>query len=178
MKKITSILSIMAVSAIFSTSALAQDAPASATSSNTTTTIVAPIAITTTTPLNFGSFAALSTGGTLELSPSGVRTALNGVKLTSSADGSPTAAAFAVTGEGAYTYTITLPTDLTLTNSSTETGTKTMVVSAFESSIGTAGTLTNGSEAFTVGALLTVGSEQLVGTYLNETGFTVTVNYN
>jgi len=168
----------MAVSAVFSTSALAQNAPAEATSANTTTTIVAPIAITTTTPLNFGSFAALSTGGTLELSPLGVRTALDGVKLTSSADGSPTAAAFAVSGEAAYAYTITLPTNLTLTNSSTATGTKTMIVSDFKSSIGTAGTLTNGAQPFTVGALLTVGSGQIVGTYLNETGFTVTVNYN
>jgi hypothetical protein len=176
MKKITSILSIMALTAVFSTGALAQ-APASATSANTTTTIVAPIAISTTTPLNFGSFATLSTGGTLALSPSGVRTATGGVKLTA-ATGSPTAAAFAVSGEGSYAYTITLPTNLTLTTAVTGAGTKTMVVGTFESSIGTAGTLTGGSQNFTVGALLTVGSAQAVGTYINATGFNVIVNYN
>jgi mannose/fructose/N-acetylgalactosamine-specific phosphotransferase system component IIC len=176
MKKITSILSIMALTAVFSTGALAQ-APASATSANTTTTIVAPIAISTTTPLNFGSFATLSTGGTLALSPLGVRTATGGVKLTA-ATGSPTAAAFAVSGEGSYAYTITLPTTLTLTTAVTGAGTKTMVVGTFESSIGTAGTLTGGSQNFTVGALLTVGSAQAVGTYINATGFNVIVNYN
>jgi hypothetical protein len=176
MKKITSILSIMALTAVFSTGALAQ-APASATSANTTTTIVAPIAISTTTPLNFGSFATLSTGGTLALSPSGVRTATGGVKLTA-ATGSPTAAAFAVSGEGSYAYTITLPPPLTLTTAVTGAGTKTMVVGTFESSIGTAGTLTGGSQNFTVGALLTVGSAQAVGTYINATGFNVIVNYN
>jgi mannose/fructose/N-acetylgalactosamine-specific phosphotransferase system component IIC len=177
MKKITSILSIMALTAVFSTGALAQ-APASATSANTTTTIVAPIAISTTTPLNFGSFATLSTGGTLALSPLGFRTATGGVKLTA-ATGSPTAAAFAVSGEGSYAYTITLPTTtLTLTTAVTGAGTKTMVVGTFESSIGTAGTLTGGSQNFTVGALLTVGSAQAVGTYINATGFDVTVNYN
>ena len=177
MKKITSLLSIMALSAVFSSSILAQSAPASVTSVNTTTTIVAPIAITTTNPLNFGSFATLSTGGTLALSPQGTRTATGGVKLTA-ATGSPTAAAFKVLGEGAYAYTITLPTALTLTTAALGTGTKTMSVGTFESSIGTAGTLVSGSQEFTVGALLTVGSEQVVGTYLNATGFTVTVNYN
>jgi hypothetical protein len=177
MKKITSILSIMALTAVFSTGALAQAAPASATSANTTTTIVAPIAISTTTPLNFGSFATLSTGGTLVLSSLGSRTATGGVKLTA-ATGSPTAAAFAVSGEVSYAYTISLPTTLTLTTAVTGAGTKTMVVGTFESSIGTAGTLTGGSQNFTVGALLTVGSAQAVGTYINATGFIVTVNYN
>ncbi|MFV8465356.1 DUF4402 domain-containing protein [Flavobacterium sp. LB1P62] len=177
MKKITSLLSIMALSALFSSSVLAQNAPASATSANTTTTIVAPIAISTTTPLNFGSFATLSTGGTLALSSLGVRTATGGVKLTTTT-GSPTAAKFNVSGEGTYAYTITLPTALTLTTTATGTGTKTMSVGTFESSIGTTGTLVSGSQEFTVGALLTVGSEQVVGTYLNAAGFAVTVNYN
>ena len=170
----------MAMSAVFSSSSLAQNAPASATSANTTTTIVAPIAISTTTALNFGSFATLSTGGTLALSPLGVRTATGGVKLTS-ATGSPTAAVFTVTGEGAYAYTITLPTALTLTNAAAATGLKTMSVGSFLSSIGatgSTGTLSNGTQSLTVGATLTVGSDQLVGTYTNATGFAVTVNYN
>lgn len=166
----------MALTAVVSTSALAQNAPASATSTNTTTTIVAPIAISTSTPLNFGSFATLTTGGTLALNPAGVRAATGGVKLTT-ATGSPTAAAFAVTGEGAYAYTITLPTTLELTTTAAGT-TQTMSVGSFVSSIGTAGTLVNGLQSFTVGATLTVGSAQAVGTYTNATGFAVTVNYN
>ncbi|RTY69546.1 DUF4402 domain-containing protein [Flavobacterium sp. LB2P53] len=178
MKKITSLLSIMALTAVFSTSALAQSAPATVNSANTTTTIVAPIGITTTTALNFGSFATLSTGGTLVMTPAAVRSSTGGVKLTS-ATGSPAAAAFAVSGEGAYAYTITLPTSaLELTTVATGTGLKTMSVASFVSSIGTSGTLVSGSQAFTVGATLTVGLAQAVGTYVNSGGFAVTVNYN
>lgn len=178
MKKITSLLSIMALTAVFGSSILAQSAPASVNSANTTTTIVAPIGITTTTALNFGSFATLSTGGTLTLAPGGARSSTGGVKLTT-ITGSPTAAAFAVSGEGAYAYTITLPTTaLELTTAATGAGLKTMSVGTFVSSIGTAGTLVAGAQPFTVGATLTVGSAQTVGTYINAGGFTVTVNYN
>ena len=169
----------MALTAVFSTSALAQNAPSSVNSTGTTTTIVAPIQITTSTALNFGSFATLSTeGGTLVMTPAAVRSSTGGVKLTS-ATGSPAAAAFAVSGEGAYAYTITLPTSaLELTTAATGTGLKTMSVASFVSSIGTSGTLTAGSQAFTVGATLTVGLAQVVGTYVNSGGFAVTVNYN
>ncbi|MDI5888800.1 MULTISPECIES: DUF4402 domain-containing protein [Flavobacterium] len=176
MKKITLLLSIMALSAVFSSSVLAQQT-ASATSS-ASTTIVAPIAISKTTSMTFGSFAT-GTAGTLVMSPQAVRTSTGGVKLTA-ATGSPTAAAFTVTGEGSYGYTVTLPSSLTLTTATTGTGTiKTMVVDTFTSSLASGiGALASGTQNFTVGATLNVGIDQAIGLYENTTGFTVTVNYN
>jgi hypothetical protein len=176
MKKITSILSIMAVSAIFSTSALAQGTQTATATSASSTTIVAPIAISNSVPLAFGSFAS-NAAGTLILSSASVQSSTGGVKLNS-AKGAPTAAKFTVTGEGAYGYTVTLPTSLTLTTAVAGT-VKTMEVTTFVSSLTDGiGALTSGAQDFTVGATLNVAAGQVVGLYDSTTPFTVTVNYN
>lgn len=165
----------MALTAVFSTSALAQQSAAA--SAPTTTTIVAPIGITKTTSMTFGSFAT-GGAGTLVMTPAAVRSATNGVKLTT-VTGTPTAAAFAVTGQGSYGYDITLPTTLTLTTTASTTN-NTMIVNTFTSSYssGKSTLSSNGADSFTVGATLNVAADQAVGAYANTTGFAVTVNYN
>ncbi|MFV5696383.1 DUF4402 domain-containing protein [Flavobacterium sp. LB3P122] len=175
MKKITSLLSIMALTAVFSSSVLAQQSASA--SAPTSTTIVAPIGITKTSSMTFGSFAT-GGAGTLVMTSAAVRSATGGVKLTT-ITGTPTAAAFAVTGQGSYGYDITLPASLTLTTAATGT-TTTMLVNAFTSSLASGkGTLAaGGTDSFTVGATLNVAAGQVVGLYENATGFAVTVNYN
>ncbi|WP_158614934.1 DUF4402 domain-containing protein [Flavobacterium sp. LS1P28] len=166
----------MALTAVFSSSVLAQGTqPASATSASSTT-IVAPIAISNSIPLAFGSFAS-NASGTLVLSVAGIQSSTGGVKLTS-AKGDPTAAKFTVTGQGAYAYTVTLPTSLTLTTAVAGT-LKTMEVTTFVSSLASGiGALASGTQDFTVGATLNVGANQVVGLYQSITPFTVIVNYN
>ena len=167
----------MAFTAVFSTSALAQQS--STAISTASTTIVAPIAISNVTPMAFGSFAS-GGAGKLVLSSAGLRTPSGGVKVTT-VTGSPTAAEFTVSGQGSYAYTVTLPTTA-YTLSTTATGTvQTMDVDTFTSSLANGGgTLdaTTGKQNFTVGATLNVKAAQVVGTYANTTGFNVTVNYN
>lgn len=184
MKKVTLIVSMITLFVGFSSTALAQ-APASA-DAPTAATIVAPILITNVTPMNFGNFATSTAGGTLILKTDGDRTESGGVKLTTTASITPTAAEFNVTGEGSYAYSITLPTtDLVLTTASVSAGTKTMNVNTFTRAF-TAGTdvttdgalSVGGAQTFYVGAKLIVGASQAVGMYENATGFAVTVNYN
>jgi hypothetical protein len=186
MKKFTSILSIMALSAVFTTSALAQQS-ANVTTDPSTTTIVAPITISNTTALTFGSFAISSTAkGTLTIGTDGGRTEGGGVTLTGDNDlGS--AADFIVGGETDYSYAITMPTDLTLTTAEGATDSvKTMTVSSFVNSFGAAtegivtSTLTGiaADDTFTIGGTLTVAANQAVGAYTSESGLAVAVNYN
>jgi hypothetical protein len=153
----------------FSTSAFAQ---ASATA-NASATIVTPISISKTADMNFGNVATNGAVGTVVLTPAGARTPSGGVTLPA-ATGSPTAAAFTVSGSGAFTYAITLPTTLTITSS----GSGTMTVNNFTSTPTSTGTLSSGSQTITVGATLNLAASQAEGSYTSATPFTVTVNYN
>ena len=153
----------------FTTSAFSQ---ASATS-NATATIVGPIGITNTQEMNFGNVAVGATGGTVVLTPAGVRSTTGGVTLPATA-GTVTEATFNVTGADGYTYAITLPS-AALTISS---GGNNMTVDTFTSFPSGTGTLTGGSEVLSVGATLNVAGSQPAGTYTSATPFTVTVNYN
>ncbi len=171
MKRSIRILTIAA--AIFSsTSSLHAQETASATA---TATIVTPISITKDVDMNFGNVAVQSTnGGTLVLSPAGVRTTTGAVTLPTNA-GTVTAASFTVNGEGAYTYAITLPSgDLTITNANSDV----MTVNTFTSTPSATGALTAGTQTLTVGATLHVSTAQASGTYVSATPFDVTVNYN
>jgi len=134
-----------------------------------------------TTGLAFGSMAA-GTGGTVTVSPAGVRTKTGGVVLVSSGAGS--ADSFTVHGftlplnsNHTHTYSITLPANGTVTLSS---GGNNMAVNNFLSSppAGTStGTLATGTvdQILNVGATLTVGASQAPGTYSGT--YTVTVVY-
>jgi hypothetical protein len=139
-----------------------------------TATIVTPISITKDVDMNFGNVAVQSTtGGTVVLSPAGVRTKTGGVTLPTTT-GTVTAASFTVNGTGNYTYTITLPsTALTITS-----GANTMTVTTFTSTPSATGQLTAGAQTLNVGATLNVAAAQPAGTYVSATPFNVTVNYN
>ncbi|MDP2336731.1 MAG: DUF4402 domain-containing protein [Bacteroidota bacterium] len=169
MKKTLMIFAAIVMMAGFSTTVMAQataSAPASA-------TIVTPIGITKTVDMNFGNIAIKGTAGTVVLAPAGTRTSTGGVTLPATA-GTVAAAAFTVSGEGAYTYAITLPASLIITDATTNT----MTVNTFTSTPSGTGALTAGSQTLTVGATLNVGASQIAGAYTNATGFDVTVNYN
>ena len=127
------------------------------------------IAISNTAGMEFGKFVAGS-GGTVTVSPGGVRSASGSVVLVSSGAGA--AAQLVVSGDANLTYAISLPAAGTLVN-----GANTMAVNTFTSSPSPTGTLgAGGRQTLSVGATLNVGSNQATGSYSG--AFDVTVNYN
>ncbi len=135
--------------------------------SDVTITLLAPISISSSANLDFGTMVPTGTAGTVTVTPAGARSSVN-VDLLG---GLPSAAAFDVTGEGANTYSITLPSSATLTS-----GGNTMTVDTYTDDAGATPTLSGGSDTFNVGATLNVGATQAEGTYSGT--FSVTVNYN
>lgn len=133
---------------------------------------VLAISISNLQPLVFGKFAAGS-GGTVAVSPSGVRTATGGVILLSSGSGS--AASFRVSGDPNLTYDIVLPANgVVVLNNGTG---QTMPVSGFTSSPAEAGQLDlSGMQTVSIGATLNVSAGQAAGNYSGS--FDVTVDYN
>lgn len=130
------------------------------------------IVIQNTRGLSFGSFVAGS-GGSVAVSPSGLRSAGGDVWLIPSSEG--VAAEFTVTGDADATYTIQLPGDdfVTLTGPGSD-----MVINDFTSApSGAGGQLSaGGSQALAVGGTLNVGSAQAPGDYAGT--LSVIVNYN
>jgi hypothetical protein len=138
-----------------------------------TVNLITPIAITKTVDMNFGNVAVSGTGGTVVLPPVGPRTLTGGVTLPV-VSGTVSAASFTVTGLSTYTFSISLPSSpITI-----KSGANSMTVGTFTSNPATTGTLTGGTTTLDVGATLNVGANQPAGTYISETPFTVTVNYN
>ncbi len=129
------------------------------------------IAITNPVALGFSMFVAGS-GGTVVVDTGGVRSATGGVVLVPSGAGA--AAQFSVTGGATHTYAITLPANGVV---SLVSGTNSMAVNTFTSSPSLTGTLgAGGTQTLFVGATLSVGSNQPIGSYSGS--FDVTVNYN
>lgn len=138
--------------------------------STASATVIAPIAIATTTNMNFGRFAA-GTGGTVIISTAGVRSKTGGVTLITTGS-TVSQAVFNVTGQASATYSILLPTTVNLTS-----GANTMALGSFVSNPATTGTLsTTGAQVLNVGATLTVAANKPAGAYTGS--FTVTVDYN
>jgi Domain of unknown function (DUF4402) len=164
-------LALAAIALIaFSSSSFAQ-ASATATA---TATIVTPISIIEAVNMNFGNVAVQTgTGGTVVMTPAGVRSATGGVTLPV-VTGVVAAASFTVNGQGAFTYAITLPAAATTLTS----GANTMTATTFTSNPTPTGTLTAGTQTLNVGATLNVAAAQPAGVYVSGTPFTVTVNYN
>jgi hypothetical protein len=157
-------------------SAVAQTGDPVTETATATATIITPLTLTNAGDMNFGNITATSAGGTVVLAPAGTRLA-TGVQLPGTS-ASVSAASFAVEGEAGYAYTVTLPTG---THTLTETvgGTATMLVGTFTSNAGSTPSLdVDGAGSFSVGATLTIGANQLSGTYTNALGFTVAVAYN
>ncbi len=144
--------------------------------------IVAPITISHSgTHMAFGNIAVdATTAGTVVLAPAGTRLATGGcqVPVAATNKGTITAAVFTVTGEGAYTFAITLPVTYTINHSVTFAESMTVTNFTTNGETTTTGLLSGGTFGLNVGATLNVGAAQLAGTYTNETGFDVTVNYN
>jgi hypothetical protein len=173
MKRINSIIAIIAVSMAVSTTAFAQETATATTSS----TVVTPISIASSNDgLLFGNIAVSSTvKGTVVLGTDGTRASTDGVTLPTIA-GTFSAATFTVGGQTGYTYAITLPTDSF--NLADDGATNTMAVIDVVSTPETTGNLSAGSEEISVGATLEVAIAQAAGTYTNTTDLIVTVNYN
>ena len=153
--------------------AVKASAQASATAT-ATATIVTPITITKTSDMNFGNVAVqTASGGTVVMTPAGVRSPTAGVTLPG-ANGTVSSASFTVNGQSGYTYAITLPASVTLTDAASHS----MNVDNFTSTPTATGTLTGGTETLNVGATLNVTAAQAAGVYTSATPFTVTVNYN
>jgi len=131
----------------------------------------AAIALGNTQGLAFGKFVA-GAGGSVTVSPTGGRSASGGVVLVPS--GSGAAAQFSVTGDPSATYAISLPGNGVVSLTS---GANSMALNNFTSSPNLTGALSvGGSQILTVGATLSVGSNQATGSYSGT--FDVTVNYN
>lgn len=147
-------------------------------SASATATIITPIAIAKTVDMNFGNlYVSLATGGTVILTPAGVRSFTGNIGFPV-LSGTITAASFTVTGLADATYSIALPAgSLTLTHS---LGTATMIVDTWTSTptVAAGGVLTAGTQTLNVGATLHVTAAQLTGVYVSLTPFDVTVNYN
>ncbi len=142
--------------------------------------IVTPILIEETSPLHFGTMAALSgQAGTCILSTDGVRTQTGGVNLSAQA---PLAsnAAFDVKGAVNTTYAITLPNTITVSlpgGKATMTIDKVLARTTSAASDGLTGTLSDkGEDSFTIGGTLNVKQSQMTGMYTGS--FDVTVAYN
>jgi len=159
--KIWKIASLAATAALMSTSASAAEATGSAGA-----TIIAPLAISNTAGLNFGTVAPGSESATVTLGSDGTRTCAAALTCL---DENHQAAAFAVTGQSGYSYNITVPASVTMSDGGSNSMTATL--SGSKSS----GTITDGTDSFTVGGVLTVAGSQAAGSYTGS--FTVEVAY-
>ncbi len=148
--------------------AIASPAFAADANSNAGADIIAPIQVSNTAPLYFGTIApSTSASDTVLVNSAGNKTC--GSNLTCiTAD--HTAAAFTVTGEADKSYTVSLPSSVDIDNGAGQS----MTVNNFTGSKAT-GTLTSGTDTFSVGGTLTVAANQASGEY-NGT-FAVTVEY-
>lgn len=125
-----------------------------------------------TAALSFGSFTA-GAGGTITVNTAGARVKTGSVILVSQG-GSASAAQFTITGTASAAFSITLPTDGTVFLS--DGGSGSMALNSFTSNPSGSGVLSGGgTQQISVGATLTVGSQQTSGSYSGS--FNVTVNY-
>lgn len=132
---------------------------------NANATVLTPITISATTPLNFGTLSANATGGTVAITAAGARTVSGTVVVTPAAF---SAAVFTVLGTGSATFGITYPTGVSVAGPGTAMGVV-LTGASF-------GTLSGGSLAFPVGGTLTVGANQAAGAYTGS--YIMTVEYN
>lgn len=148
-------------------------AQASATdTANITALISNPVTLTKTGDLDFGEISP-STGSTTVVVTTASATTGSTASLVG---GTPAAASFDVGGLASRTYSITLPADGTVTIDDAGAGVA-MDVDGFNHDAGGLPALdVGGADSFNVGATLTVGADQLAGSYTGS--FDVTVDYN
>jgi spore coat protein U-like protein len=165
-------LALLALAAI----GVAAQANAATTTATASATVIAPIAVNSTSNLSFGKIAAAATPGSITISTAGTRTATG---VTGS--GTTTAAAFDITGDANATYTI----DTSATTANLTSGANTMalaLVSDFTGGGATSGTQSTGTldgtgkQTLHVGGTLTVGANQAAGAYSGTVSVTVAYN--
>lgn len=135
--------------------------------------IIAPITITNTRGLDFGTIASTADGGIV------TATAQETTEVTFSNDemavttlGTPTSATFTITGEEDALFSIVADNQTVLSGAGDD-----MTIDTFTSSLGFEDvTLTGGSVTLYVGANLNVNASQAAGEYTGT--FDVTVTYN
>ncbi|MBN2666494.1 MAG: DUF4402 domain-containing protein [Bacteroidales bacterium] len=172
MKQIIKFLAIAVVMLAFAGTVKAQTATAT---SSAAAVIIAPLSITNTAGLHFGTIMRSGTAGTVTIAPDGTRSDDGGGGVTLSALAPVhSAATFDVEGEDGRTVTITLPGTITITNLAADD----MDVDTFVSDPDAANpvTLTGAATVLRVGATLNVGANQPSGEYTGT--FNVSVNYN
>ncbi|MDX9946547.1 MAG: DUF4402 domain-containing protein [Bacteroidales bacterium] len=169
MKQIIKSLAIAVVMLAFAGTVQAQSATAT---SNAAAVIIAPLSITNTAGLHFGTIMRSATAGTVSIATDGTRSSLGGVTLSALAP-VHSVATFNLEGESGNEVLITLPASTTISN-----GTQTMTVDDFVSNPDDANPVTLGGVAtvLSVGATLNVAAGQASGAYTGT--FDVTVNYN
>ena len=140
---------------------------------NASATVVRTLAVTSTSELSFGTFAAGNAPGTLTMTATGNRSATGGVTMVATNLGSN--ATVNLAGTPGTSFSVSLPTTVSL---SAATGSATMSLGSFSTTLtGSQGSLnTSGTTSFGIGGTLSVNANQAIGTYSGS--FTVTLNYN
>lgn len=169
MKQIIKILAIAVVTLSFAGTVQAQTATAT---SNAAAVIIAPLSITNTAGLHFGTIMRSAALGTVTVATDGTRSSTGGVTLSALAP-LHSVATFDLEGESGNDVIITLPASTTITN-----GTQTMLVDNFVSDPDDTNPVTLGGTptVLSVGATLNVAANQASGTYTGT--FDVSINYN
>jgi len=138
---------------------------ANSVTTSATVEIAAPIAITQTAALAFGNLGPSGTSGTATVAPGASSVSVTGG--VSDLGGTVSSAAYNVTGASGADYSVSIPATISL-----DSGGNSMTLTLSENS---SGTLTGGSESFSVGGSLAIAANQAPGSYSGT--FAVTVNY-
>jgi len=164
------LLCIAGCAAVFSAVSVGTSYADNTATATATGKVILPIAVSKSTDLNFGNFAAGATGGTVDLTAVASTTRSKTGSVTLASGVTPTSAVFHVTGETGASFALTMdPLSLS--------GTGDPMVVTLESSLGAgSGTLTGGAADVVVAGSLAVGASQASGTYTGT--LSVTVNYN
>ena len=160
MNKLLLIAGATIASAGIATSAIAAQATGSATA-----TVLEPITITNTSPLQFGD-VDVSGGGTVIIS------ALGAASGTLTSVGTQSAGTFDLTGATGATFSIVIATATELTNAAND-----LILSAYTNTEGGAtGTMAGGAITLGVGATITADGSEPAGAYTGS--YTVDIDYN
>ncbi len=168
MKQIIKFLAIAVVILAFSGAANAQTVTAT---SPAAAMIVAPLTITNTAGLHFGTIMRGTTAGTVTVETDGDRTFTGGVTL-SPINPVHTVATFTIEGEAGRAYTIDLPASINITGAGDPMVVATFISDPAEGTYNPVGV----STTLLVGATLSVAADQAAGLYTGT--FDVSVNYN
>lgn len=174
MRKLTVLL---AAGLVFGASGMAMAQSSTESSATTNATVIAPIAISQSASLEFGTIVK-GTAGTVAIATNDARTDSAAGLTPGTQVGTVRAASFGITGEGTMTYAITLPADdaVVLATGDGVGNTKQMPLSSFVSNPSGTGTLTAGAQTLLVGATMTLDGSEIAGAYAAT--YSVTVAYN